>query len=86
MSRTVTASWALHARPASQLSGVAAGFDADITLRSASGTANPKSVLALMALDVQAGEKLEIEADGQDAERAVEAIAATLGEAGAGDA
>lgn len=62
----------LHARPASQLADVAARFLSEITLTNdRNGTnASAKSVLGMVALDVQAGDACRLRICGADAETA----------------
>jgi phosphotransferase system HPr (HPr) family protein len=68
----------LHARPAGQVSKLAAGFDAEVELVAGTRTARAISVLAVMSLGAQAGQQVEIRASGPDAMRATAAIAAIL--------
>ncbi|HEX7291611.1 MAG TPA: HPr family phosphocarrier protein [Conexibacter sp.] len=83
MTRTVTTSHALHARPASLLAKTAATFASQLTITVEDGAADAKSVLALMALDVQAGDRVTVSAEGPDADAALSALAhdLTAGEA-----
>jgi phosphotransferase system HPr (HPr) family protein len=76
--RSAEAAVALHARPASLLAAAAAGFASEIRLHREGRSAEARSVLALMSLDVEAGDALEIEAEGEDAEQAVEKIESML--------
>ncbi len=66
----------LHARPASLLSEIAARFAADVELINARTgvAANAKSVLELVANDVQLGDHCRIESRGQDAGAAAAAL------------
>lgn len=67
----------LHARAATRLSQVAAGFDAEIMLGSAQGAerqVNCKSVLDILSLGANAGERLALSVQGPDAPQAAEAI------------
>lgn len=78
MRRRVQAAVALHARPASLLAAAAAGFESEIRLHREGRSADAKSVLTLMGLDVEAGDAVEIEAEGPDAEQAAGRIEAML--------
>lgn len=69
----------LHARPAGQVSQLAAGFDAEVELVAGARTARAASVLAVMGLGAQAGQQVEVRASGPDAAQAASAVAAILG-------
>lgn len=60
----------LHARPAAVLSRLVAGFDARVTI----GGVNAASVLELMKLGAVAGQRLEVDAQGPQADQAVAAV------------
>jgi phosphotransferase system HPr (HPr) family protein len=79
--RNVVATAAVHARPASRLAQAAAAFTSEITLESGDRQGNAKSVLSLLALDVDAGDRVLVRAVGDDAEDAVAAVEAVLAEA-----
>jgi phosphotransferase system HPr (HPr) family protein len=83
--RKLAARRALHARPASLLAKLATEFDAEVALEVAGRTANAKSVLSLMALDLEAGDDVLVRARGTDAKRALEAISTMLSSAEAKD-
>ena len=65
----------LHARPASMLVRTASRFHSDINLVKDGEPVNCKSVLALMMLSAGMGTPLQIVAEGDDAEEAVQAVA-----------
>jgi phosphotransferase system HPr (HPr) family protein len=69
----------LHARPAGQVSQLAAGFDAEVELVAGARTARAASVLAVMGLGAQAGQQIEVRASGSEAGQAASAVAAVLG-------
>lgn len=69
----------LHARPAGQVSQLAAGFDAEVELVAGARAARAASVLAVMGLGAQAGQQVEVRASGPDAAQAASAVAAILG-------
>ncbi len=67
----------LHARPASLLAECAAGFESRITLTREVGRregADLRSVLSVVGLDVQMGDPCLITAEGEDAQRAIDAL------------
>lgn len=74
----------LHARPAAVLAALAKGFDSQIMLHRGDDTANAKSLVGIMGLEVGAGDKVMFSAIGADADEAVdrlvEAIGSGLGE------
>lgn len=70
----------LHARPSTLISSLAGQFESDIFLikEEADGSrmkVNAKSVFGVMMLTAPMGTELVIEAEGPDAEEAVEALA-----------
>src|SRR5262245_36499731 len=71
----------LHARPAMQFVDVANGFESAITVKKAATAdeeaveADGKSVMQMIILAATEGTTLRIEADGEDAGTAVEALA-----------
>ncbi|MFF7731318.1 phosphoenolpyruvate--protein phosphotransferase [Streptomyces sp. NPDC007984] len=68
----------LHARPASELVQSAQGFSSDIVLDVAGRRANAKAMLAVLALGVDCGATVRIEARGNDALDAVNTLGAKL--------
>ncbi len=72
---TVSNAMGLHARPASMLVRTASRFHSDINLVKDGEPVNCKSVLALMMLSAGMGTPLQIVAEGDDAEEAVQAVA-----------
>ncbi len=69
---------ALHVRPASVLAQEAGKFQSRITVRVPSREADARSVLGLLSLGAEPGTKLLIEAEGPDAQEAVEAVCALV--------
>jgi phosphocarrier protein FPr/phosphocarrier protein len=65
----------LHARPAARIAAAAKAWQADLRLRAANGEASARSPVSVMALDVRAGDRLEIVGSGEDAAEAVAALA-----------
>ncbi|MGV1009755.1 MAG: phosphoenolpyruvate--protein phosphotransferase [Dermatophilaceae bacterium] len=68
----------LHARPAAVLSKLAAQYDSDISLTRGKDRANAKSVMAIMAMEVGYGDKVQVSAFGPDAEAATADLAAQI--------
>jgi phosphocarrier protein HPr len=64
----------LHLRAVAQLVRVANGFDCSVIVKNQGRTASAKSLLNLLALAVPKGGELEIEAEGKDADQAIDAI------------
>ena len=62
----------LHARPASELTKIAAGFDAEVTVNGV----NAKSLLSIMALGLGQGAEVVYRASGPDAQSAIDALVA----------
>jgi phosphotransferase system HPr (HPr) family protein len=69
---------ALHARPAADFVRTAMGFDAAIFVGTEEREADAKSLLAILALGARGGTTLRLRADGDDADGAVEALAACV--------
>ena len=65
----------LHARPASRIAQVAGGFGAEITIGHGDARANAKSILGILTLAAPKGSEVWIEAEGADAQDAVDALA-----------
>lgn len=61
----------LHARPAAVLSNLAGKYDSEIHLKRGDDTGNAKSVMAIMAMGVEFGSKVQVIAHGPDAAEAV---------------
>ncbi|PSP82470.1 HPr family phosphocarrier protein [Halobacteriales archaeon QS_1_68_17] len=65
----------LHARPASLFVQTASEFESEIEVSTPGGEGrNAKSSIGVMSLGVEPGDRIEIVADGPDAERAVERL------------
>ena len=74
---TVNHSAGLHARPAALFVKMAAGFPCSITVRnltSGKAPANAKSVLSVLTQGVNQGHQIELEAQGEQADEALQAI------------
>jgi len=64
----------LHTRPSTELVKCASRFKAEISLSYQDLTVNAKSLLGILMLAAAKGAKVEIEADGEDAKEAIEAV------------
>ncbi|HXY76529.1 MAG TPA: phosphoenolpyruvate--protein phosphotransferase [Steroidobacteraceae bacterium] len=69
----------IHARPAALLVASLKNLASDVRVAVRGREANARSTVALMALGVQHGERVEIRASGPDAAIALEMVAAALG-------
>ena len=68
----------LHARASAKLTKLASGFDSDVWLSKGSRRVNAKSIMGVMMLAAGQGTRLVLEAEGADAERALEALDALV--------
>jgi phosphocarrier protein len=64
----------LHARPASQFVQTAARFSSKITVSCGPRRANAKSILQVLSLGAGGGAEITLQAEGQDADAALEAL------------
>ncbi len=64
----------LHARPAAIFVQVANKFDSRITVRRDTEEVNGKSIMGILMLGAETGSLIVIEADGLDAEQALEEL------------
>jgi len=64
----------LHARPAAIFVQVANKFDARITVRHDEEEVNGKSIMGILMLGAEKGSLIIIEADGTDADKALEEL------------
>ena len=64
----------LHARAAAKLTQIAGGFAADIWLARNGRRVNAKSIMGVMMLAAGKGSRITIEAEGEDADKALAAI------------
>jgi len=74
----------LHARPAAVLANLAKRFKSRILLTRGDDEANAKSVVSIMGLEIEQGDKVLLVATGPDAEQAIAELAPQLA-AGLGD-
>jgi phosphocarrier protein HPr len=73
---------ALHARPAADFVRTAMGFDAQIVVIKDDREADAKSLMSVLALGADAGSELVVRAEGDDAPRAVDALAGCVAKFG----
>jgi len=65
----------MHARPAMQLVETSSRFRSNIRIRKGGQQVNAKSIMEVMTLEAVKGTLLVLEAEGDDAEDALEALA-----------
>ncbi len=68
----------LHARPAALLVQTAKKFNCDVQIAHGEREANAKSILGVLTLGAEQGTVITIRAEGDDAEQALEALAALV--------
>jgi phosphocarrier protein HPr len=68
----------LHARASRKLAELALGFDAKVLVRRDDGEADATSLMDLMMLGAGVGATIEVEAEGEQADEAMAAIAALV--------
>lgn len=71
---TVVNERGLHTRPSTELVKCASQYKAEVFLHCQDNVVNAKSLLGILTLAASRGTKIHIEAAGEDAEEAVEAI------------
>ena len=64
----------LHTRPSTELVKCATGFKSQVTLSYHDATVNAKSLLGILMLAASRGSKIRVEAEGDDAEDAMDSI------------
>ena len=68
----------LHARPAAAFVKIAGRFRCHLAVRKDDLEVNGKSIMGLMMLAAECGSELQLRAEGEDAEQAVEALIALV--------
>ncbi|MBD5423178.1 MAG: HPr family phosphocarrier protein [Mycoplasma sp.] len=68
----------LHARPASELIKIASSFTSDIKIIAKGKEGNAKSIMNIMALGIKKDDEITIEANGADADQAIEKLKSEL--------
>lgn len=77
----ITLAGDLHARPAGALAVAAGRFASAVSVTAGGHTADAKSVLGVMGLGATSGQRVMVSAAGPDAQEAVAALIAILGQA-----
>ena len=75
---TIINSLGMHARPAAQIVRLAATFKSAIEMEHEGQVVNGKSIMGVMTLAAECGAVVRIRAEGEDAEAAVDALAALI--------
>ena len=75
---TVLNQLGLHARPAALVVKATTAFKCQVFLFKDGTRVNAKSIMGVMMLAAEFGSTIEIEADGEDAQAAVDAVAAVF--------
>jgi len=68
----------LHARAAAKLTHLASGFQSEIWISRSGRRVNAKSIMGVMMLAAGKGSKVMLEADGADADAALQALTALI--------
>jgi phosphocarrier protein len=68
----------LHARPAAEIVKLAAKYTSEITISRDGTEVNGKSIMGVMMLAAECGASIVLRANGDDAEQALDAIAALI--------
>jgi len=71
---TISNRLGLHARPSAQLTQAASRFSSDVHISRGARRVNAKSIMGVMMLAAGQGSTVTVEAEGEDAEQAVQAI------------
>jgi phosphocarrier protein len=68
----------LHARAAAKLTHLASGFQSEIWISRSGRRVNAKSIMGVMMLAAGKGSRVNLEADGVDADAALKALTALI--------
>jgi phosphocarrier protein HPr len=68
----------LHARASAKFVKLAASFDAEVSVSREGSTVDARSIMGLMMLAAGIGSTIEISAEGEEAEAALEALCALV--------
>lgn len=74
LSVTIVDPIGIHARPASAIAQTASKFKSNVTFKSNDKKGNAKSVINLMALGIKKDATIEIIVEGEDEQKAIDAI------------
>ena len=77
---TISNRLGLHARPSAQLTQTASRFGAEVHIARNGRRVNAKSIMGVMMLAAGQGSTVTVEAEGEDAEQAVQAIGRLIDE------
>ncbi len=77
---TISNKLGLHARPSAQLTQTASRYGADIHISRNGRRVNAKSIMGVMMLAAGQGSTVTVDAEGDDAEQALEAIGRLIAE------
>lgn len=69
----------LHARPAAEIVKLAAKYESEITVAKDDLDVNGKSIMGVMMLAAECGSDIIFRAEGPDAEQALDALSALVG-------
>lgn len=75
---TIVNKYGLHARPAAEFVKLASRFQSDIRVRKEELEVNGKSIMGVMMLAAECGSAITILATGEDAESALDELAALV--------
>lgn len=75
---TISNKLGLHARASAKLTKLAGGFPCDVWLTRGERRVNAKSIMGVMMLAAGLGSVIEIEAEGERAQEAVDALLALI--------
>ena len=75
---TICNSLGLHARPSAQLTQVAGQFQCEVWISKGGRRVNAKSIMGVLMLAAGKGAVVVVDAQGSDAEQALEAIGALI--------
>ena len=75
---TINNKLGLHARPSAQITQVASKFASDVHIARNGRRVNAKSIMGVMMLAAGQGTVVTVDADGDDAQAAVDAIGALI--------
>jgi len=68
----------IHARPAAEIVKTAAKFKAEVTIARDDLEVNARSIMGVMMLAAECGSTVQLKGEGEDAEAAIDAIAAVI--------
>ena len=82
---TISNTLGLHARPSAQLTQIAGRYQSEVFIAKNGRRVNAKSIMGVMMLAAGPGSTVTVDADGPDAQQAVDAIGVLI-ESGFGEA